>query len=60
MDLERYGNNDWHTYLFLIPGDIGGQIGLFIGAGIITYLEILDCVVMVFYSKFFEKTKASF
>ncbi len=32
-----------HSY-FLISGDIGGQMGLFIGASILTILEILDFV----------------
>ncbi len=30
------------TYIFLIPGDIGGQMGLFIGASILTILELFD------------------
>lgn len=29
---------------FSSPGDIGGQMGLFIGASILTILEILDYV----------------
>lgn len=27
---------------FLVPGDIGGQMGLFIGASILTILELFD------------------
>lgn len=27
---------------FLLPGDIGGQMGLFIGASILTILELFD------------------
>jgi len=30
--------------LFLFSGDIGGQMGLFIGASVLTILEILDYV----------------
>lgn len=29
---------------FSFPGDIGGQMGLFIGASILTILEILDYI----------------
>lgn len=36
-------------------GDIGGQIGLFIGAGAMSYFEFLDCLALVIYSKFFQK-----
>ena len=34
-------------------GDIGGQLGLFLGSSVLTYIEFLDCFVMVIYTKFF-------
>lgn len=34
---------------FPFPGDIGGQMGLFIGASILTILEILDYIYEVFH-----------
>ena len=36
-------------------GDIGGQIGLFIGAGAMSYFEFIDCLALVIYTKFFQK-----
>jgi len=36
-------------------GDIGGQIGLFIGAGAMSYFEFLDCLALIIYTKFFER-----
>lgn len=30
------------AFLFVFPGDIGGQMGLFIGASILTILELFD------------------
>ena len=38
-------------------GDIGGQIGLFIGAGAMSYFEFLDCLAMVIYARFFQNFK---
>ena len=32
------------TLLSCSPGDLGGQMGLFIGASILTLLEILDYI----------------
>ena len=36
-------------------GDVGGTVSLFVGAGVMTYFEFLDCLIMVLYSVFFEK-----
>lgn len=38
-------------------GDIGGQIGLFIGAGAMSYFEFIDCLALVIYAKFLQKFK---
>ncbi|NP_001296594.1 acid-sensing ion channel 1-like isoform X1 [Hydra vulgaris] len=43
----------YNTLLWL--GDVGGQIGLFIGAGVMSYFEFIDCLAMVIYTRFFEK-----
>ncbi|NP_001296667.1 acid-sensing ion channel 1-like [Hydra vulgaris] len=40
-------------------GDIGGQIGLFIGAGVMSYFEFLDCLAIVIYTRFFQKFTSS-
>ena len=37
---------EWH-----IPGDIGGSLGLFIGASVITVFELFDVVVMHLHKK---------
>ena len=36
-------------------GDVGGTIGLFVGAGVMTYFEFIDCLMMVVHTLFFEK-----
>ena len=36
-------------------GDVGGTIGLFIGAGVLSYFEFIDCIGMVIHTAFFEK-----
>ncbi|XP_047135886.1 acid-sensing ion channel 1 isoform X1 [Hydra vulgaris] len=35
-------------------GDIGGQIGLLIGAGAMSYFEFIDCLFLVIYNQFFK------
>lgn len=35
-------------------GDVGGQIGLFIGAGAMSYFELIDCLFLVIYARFFK------
>ena len=40
--------------LFAISGDIGGQLGLFLGSSLLTYVEFFDCILMVIYTKYFE------
>lgn len=39
----------------LSPGDIGGQMGLFIGASILTILELFDYIYEVRLGSFVEK-----
>ena len=41
--------------LMLLLGDIGGQLGLFLGTSILTYMEFFDLLAMVIYTKYFEK-----
>ena len=44
------------TYdLMVFFGDIGGQLGLFLGASILTYVEFLDLFIMLIYTKYFER-----
>ena len=38
-------------------GDVGGQIGLFIGAGAMSYFEFVDCFALVIYARFFQSFK---
>jgi len=40
-------------------GDVGGQIGLFIGAGAMSYFEFIDCLALVIYAQFFQSFKPS-
>eukprot|EP00794_Sanderia_malayensis_P005315 gene5315-5984_t len=40
--------------LKILLGDIGGQLGLFLGSSVLTYLEIVDCLFMLVYTKYFE------
>nr|CAL36112.1 hydra Na channel 3 [Hydra vulgaris] len=49
--LEQKPNYDTLVWL----GDVGGQIGLFIGAGVMSYFEFIDCLAMILYTRFFEK-----
>lgn len=42
-----------HVFVSLLPGDIGGQMGLFIGASVLTILEIFDYLYEVKYSIWF-------
>jgi hypothetical protein len=37
--------NQFHIVLFHFSGDIGGSIGLFIGASVMTVFEILDFII---------------
>ena len=46
------------NFSYVFPGDVGGQIGLFIGAGVLTYVELFDCFCMVVYTIFYEKIVA--
>lgn len=46
-------SNSIHNGIELFLGDIGGQLGLFLGSSVLTYIEFLDCFVMVIYTKFF-------
>lgn len=43
--------------LILHLGDIGGQIGLFIGAGVMSYFEFVDCLLLVIYARFAQSFK---
>ncbi|XP_066920287.1 acid-sensing ion channel 1C-like [Clytia hemisphaerica] len=38
----------------ILLGDIGGQLGLFLGTSILTYLEFFDFLAMIIYTKYFE------
>ena len=38
----------------LFLGDIGGQVGLFVGASALSYFEVVDCLGMIIYSMMFE------
>ena len=40
----------------LFLGDIGGQMGLLVGASTLSYFEVMDCLAMMIYSLFFERT----
>eukprot|EP00794_Sanderia_malayensis_P005438 gene5438-6117_t len=40
--------------LMVLLGDIGGQLGLFLGSSVLTYVEFFDCLIMVIYTRFFE------
>ncbi|NP_001296656.1 acid-sensing ion channel 1-like [Hydra vulgaris] len=51
--LEQKPNYDTLVWL----GDVGGQIGLFVGAGVMSYFEIIDCLVLIIYTRFFQKFK---
>ena len=46
------------VYLFHISGDIGGQVGLFLGASILTLLEFIDLVARILNRKFKKKLYA--
>ena len=44
------------TYdLMVLLGDIGGQLGLFLGTSILTYMEFFDLIAMIIYTKYFER-----
>ena len=34
--------------------DVGGQLGLFLGSSLLTYVEFLDCLAMVVYTRYFH------
>ncbi|XP_066910429.1 acid-sensing ion channel 1C-like isoform X2 [Clytia hemisphaerica] len=36
-------------------GDVGGQIGLFIGAGAMSYFEVIDALALVVFARFFKR-----
>ena len=39
-------------FLLCILGDVGGQIGLFLGASLLTFVEYLDLCAMVLFTKY--------
>ena len=41
-------------FTLLFSGDIGGQLGLFLGTSILTYIEFFDLLAMYIYTKYFE------
>ena len=41
--------------LMVLVSDIGGQLGLFLGTSILTYAEFFDLIIMVIYTKYFER-----
>ena len=41
--------------LMVLLGDIGGQLGLFLGTSILTFMEFFDLVAMIVYTKYFEQ-----
>eukprot|EP00795_Rhopilema_esculentum_P012217 gene12217-2846_t len=45
--------------LMVLLGDIGGQLGLFLGSSVLTYIEFFDFFAMVIYTRFFEVFKRS-
>ena len=46
---EQKPSYDLHAFL----GDIGGQVGLFVGAGVMSYFEIIDGLIMMLYAQFY-------
>ncbi|NP_001296668.1 acid-sensing ion channel 5-like [Hydra vulgaris] len=51
--LEQKPSYDLLSWL----GDIGGQIGLFVGSSAMSYFEFLDCLIMIIYAKYFKQYK---
>ncbi|XP_057307360.1 acid-sensing ion channel 1C-like [Hydractinia symbiolongicarpus] len=51
--LEQQPSYDMLVWL----GDIGGQIGLFIGAGVMSYFEFVDCLLLVIFARFAQSFK---
>ena len=49
--IKQEPSYDTQTWL----GDVGGTIGLFVGAGAMTYFEFIDCIGMVIHTWLFEK-----
>ena len=46
-----------HDLLSFISGDVGGQIGLFLGASLLTMVEYLDLCAMVLFAKYKYRKK---
>lgn len=46
-----------YVFISLLLGDIGGQMGLFIGASVLTILEIFDYLYEVKFCLFFMNLK---
>ena len=57
MSYEISKQQPSYDFAFFL-GDIGGQIGFFVGAGAMSYFELIDCFGMMFHSKFFERFRA--
>ncbi|XP_057315804.1 acid-sensing ion channel 1B-like [Hydractinia symbiolongicarpus] len=51
--LEQKPSYDMFEFL----GDIGGQVGLFVGAGVMSYFELIDCFCLVIHTYFFFDKK---
>ena len=50
---EQKPSYDFASFL----GDVGGQISLFVGAGVMSYFELVDCVAMILHTKYFDGFK---
>ena len=47
------------TIFMFSLGDVGGQIGLMVGAGAMSYFEFLDCFILIIYTWFFRSIKGN-
>lgn len=56
-ECDGFGALWWNDFTFS-PGDIGGQMGLFIGASVLTILEIFDYLYEVTLIYFYLSMKA--
>jgi len=54
IQMEQQPSYDFKILL----GDIGGQLGLFLGTSILTVVEFFDLIAMVIYTRYFEIFKA--
>ena len=55
LSYEIHRQQPSYDFAFFL-GDIGGQIGLFIGAGAMSYFELVDCIGMMLHTKYFKKS----